>query len=287
MTNTRLDSLIALIDDPDEAVFQTVLAEIQKEDTSVIEHLEHIWETSLDEMVQSRIELIIQKIQFNDTKEKIRNWASQETIDLFEGFFLISRYHYPELKLKPIVNQLESIRREIWLEYKNSLSSLEKITILNHIFFDHFKFQVDLITPNSPQLNHINRVLETHKCNPISIAIVYILVARSLNLPVSYIDIEKNPLVAFFDRHVTDETHPEHENPPLFYINPSNKGAVIGPKEIEYILQINSDSDRERLTRACPDRTVIKRLIRQLISSYNLIGAGQKMSYLKEIESLL
>lgn len=287
MTNTRLDSLIALLDDPDESVFQMIMTEIQKEDTSVIDYLEHVWETSLDELVQSRIELIIQKIQFNDTKEKIRNWINQETIDLFEGFFLISRYHYPELKLKPIVNQMESIRKEIGIEYRNSMSSLEKITILNHVFFDHFKFHVDLINPNSPQLNHINRILETRKCNPVSIAVIYILTARSLNLPVSYIDIQKNPLVAFFDNSFSIGAEPENENSVLFYINPSNKGAVIGPREIEYILQVTSDADREKLTQACSDRTVIKRLIGQLIANYNLIGAEQKLVYLNEIEGLL
>jgi hypothetical protein len=286
MNKNRLDSLIALIDDPDEAVFQMVLTEIQKEDISVIEHLEHIWETSLDEVVQSRIELAIQKIQFNDTKEKIQNWVSQENIDLFEGFFLISRYHYPELKLKPVISQLENIRKEIWVEYRSSMSLLEKITILNHIFFDHFKFQVDLLNPNSPQLNHINRVLETKKCNPVSIAIMYILVARSLNLPVGYVDLPRSPLVALFDRPISaDDT--SSENTLLFYINPTNKGAVIGPREIEYIFQMSAESDREILARRCSDRMVIKRLIGQLIISYNLIGAEQKLIYLNEIEGLL
>jgi regulator of sirC expression with transglutaminase-like and TPR domain len=263
-----------------------VLTEIQKEDISVIEHLEHIWETSLDEVVQSRIELAIQKIQFNDTKEKIQNWVSQENIDLFEGFFLISRYHYPELKLKPVISQLENIRKEIWVEYRSSMSLLEKITILNHIFFDHFKFQVDLLNPNSPQLNHINRVLETKKCNPVSIAIMYILVARSLNLPVGYVDLPRSPLVALFDRPISaDDT--SSENTLLFYINPTNKGAVIGPREIEYIFQMSAESDREILARRCSDRMVIKRLIGQLIISYNLIGAEQKLIYLNEIEGLL
>lgn len=287
MTNSRLDSLIALIDDPDESVFQTVLEEMQKEDISVIDHLEHIWETSLDELVQSRIELIIQRIQFNDTKEKIRNWARQDKIDLFEGFFLISRYQYPELKLKPIINQLENIRKEVWIEYKNSMSSLEKITILNHIFFDHYKFHVDLINPSSPQLNHINRVLETKKCNPVSIAIIYILVARSLHLPVSYIDIPGNPLVALFDHDATTDRENDENNSLHFYINPSNKGAVIGPREIEYILQTNKETDRDKLAQACPDRIVIKRLLNQLISNYSLIGAEQKLIYLNEIEGLL
>jgi len=140
MNEHRFDSLLSLLDDPDESVFNLVLNEILKEDISVVDQLEYIWETSLDSLVQKRIDLIIQKIQLRDTIEKIKNWTSSETLDLFEGFFLISRYQYPELKLKPIQNQLDKIRKDVWIEYRNSLTSLEKVTILNHFFFDQYKF---------------------------------------------------------------------------------------------------------------------------------------------------
>ena len=128
---------------------------------------------------------LFSKFSLKTPKKKIKNWASQETLDLFEGIFLISRYQYPELKLKPIQAQLEKIRKDVWIEYRNSLTSLEKITILNHIFFDHYKFKIDRENTESPQNSYINRVLDTRKGNPISITIVYTLIARSLNLPVS------------------------------------------------------------------------------------------------------
>ena len=163
MNELKLESLITLLDDPDDSVFNLVLVEILKEDVSIVDRLEHIWETSFEELVQKRIEFIIQQIQFNDTKEKIKNWANQETLDLFEGIFLISRYQYPELKLKPIQTQLEKIRKDVWLEFRNSLTSLEKITILNHIFYDHYKFKLNRDTPDFPQNCYINRLLDTRK----------------------------------------------------------------------------------------------------------------------------
>ena len=109
MNELKLESLITLLDDPDDSVFNMVLVEMLKEDISIVDRLEHIWETSLEKLVQDRIEFIIQQIQLNDTKEKNKNWANQETLDLFEGIFLISRYQYPELKLKSIQIQLEKI----------------------------------------------------------------------------------------------------------------------------------------------------------------------------------
>jgi len=287
MNENRLDSLITLLDDPDDSVFNHVLTEIIKEDISLVDRLEHIWETSFDELVQKRIELIIHQIQLNDTKIKIKNWANQKTLDLFEGIFLISRYQYPELKLKSIQVQLENIRKDIWIEFRNSLTSLEKITILNHIFFDHYRFTVDRDLPDSPNYCYINRVLESRKGNQVSIAILYTLVARALNLPVHYIDNKNNPLVGYFDKDIANLSQEGSVNSVVFYINPSNKGAIIGPREVEYILQTTNQLEIEKLAQACPDRITIKRLIENLISAYNQIGANDKADYLNNIADFL
>jgi hypothetical protein len=288
MNDHKLDSLITLLDDPDDSVFALVLKEILKEDTSIVDRLEHIWETSLDLLVQKRIEIIIRQIQLNDTKDKIKKWANQKTLELFEGFFLITRHQYPELKLKSIQIQLEKIRKDIWLEFRNSLTSLEKITILNHFFYDQYRFVVDRIIPDSPQHCYINRVLDSRKGNPVTIAILYVLVARMLNLPVHYIDFEKNPLVGYFDKDMAKFAHGEDNgNPILFYINPSNRGAIIGPKEIDYIRQTTELADHKKLTEPCPDRIIIKRLVEKLIFAYNQLGVTEKSGYLNEIAAIL
>lgn len=287
MNELKLESLITLLDDPDDSVFNLVLVEMLKEDISIVDRLEHIWETSFEKLVQERIEFIIQQIQLKDTKEKIKNWANQETLDLFEGIFLISRYQYPELKLKSIQIQLEKIRKDIWLEFKNSLTSLEKITILNHIFFDHYKFKINHENTESPQNCYINRVLDTRKGNPISITILYTLVARSLNLPVHYIDFDNNPLVGYFDKDIAQMVHGEDSKHILFYINPSNKGAIIGPKEVDYIQQSADLPDRRHQPEPCPDRIIIKRLVEKLTNDYKQAGSLEKVSYLKEIAEIL
>ncbi len=288
MNELKLESLIKLLDDPDDSVFDLVLVEILKEDVSIVDRLEHIWETSFEDLVQKRIEFIIQEIQLKDTKDKIKNWASQKTLDLFEGIFLISRYQYPELKLKSIQIQLEKIRKDVWLEFKNSLTSLEKITILNHIFFDRYKFKIDRDNTELPQNSYINRVLDTRRGNPISIAIIYTLVARSLNLPVHYIDFDSSPLVGYFDKDMARLVNEEDNNSQiLFYINPSNKGAIIGPKEVDYMRQSAYIPDQKHQPEACSDRIIIKRLVEKLSNDYKQAGLLEKVNYLKEIAEIL
>ncbi len=288
MKADRLMALIALLDDPDKAVYEMIEKEFLEEDSAIINQLERIWETSFDELQQSRIESLIQQIQFRETSKKIKNWSTQTNVDLFEGFFLLSQYQYPELKLKEVKNKIRKIRNDVWIEISNKLTSIEKITVLNHIFYDVNKFSINLANLQSPQNCYINQILDTRKGNPVSIAILYTLIARELDFPVQLIDFPRNPLLAYVDDEIAKKAHGPHYNSPvLFYINPSNKGAIIGRKEIEFFLKRNEQVTGDIFEKHCEDRVIIKKLLENLISAYDSLGYQDKVDDLAFIASLL
>ncbi|WP_159523301.1 transglutaminase-like domain-containing protein [Sunxiuqinia indica] len=288
MKSDRLQALITLLDDPDEAVYEEVEQQLLCEDSKIVEQLEHIWETSLDELIQMRIENLIQQIQFSETRTKLWNWNNQKKVDLFEGFFLISSYQYPDLKLKSIKSKIQKISNDVWLEINNRLTSLEKITVLNHIFYDTNKFSVNLNNLNSPQNSYINQLLETKKGNAISVAILYALVARELSLPVEFVNFPKTPLLAYVDAEAAQKAHgSEHQSPVLFYINPSNKGAIIGRKEVDYFLNKNEQFGADDFYAPCEDKIIIKKLLESLIESYDSLGYQDKVKDLRQISNFL
>lgn len=288
MKNEKLHALIALLDDPDRTVFEWVEREILSEDPTIINQLEQAWETSLDELIQSRIENLIQQIQFNDTRKKIKNWSKEKEVDLFEGFFLLSRYQYPDLKLKSIKNKMRSISSDVWLEISSKLTSLEKITVLNHIFYDVNKFSVNLKNVSSPQNCYLNQLLETKKGNTISIAILYTLVARELGFPIHFIDFPKNPLLAYIDGEIARKAHGNnYRSDVLFYINPSNKGAIIGRKDLERFIKRNDQVEHESMYEPCEDKVIIKKLLESLIESYKSLGYPNKVEELSWIARML
>ncbi|WP_299576099.1 transglutaminase-like domain-containing protein [uncultured Sunxiuqinia sp.] len=288
MKNDRLQALIALLDDPDETVFEAVEQQLLCEDARIVDQLEQIWETSLDELIQNRIENLIQQIQFAETRTKILNWANQKQIDLFEGFFLISQYQYPDLKLKQVRSKLQKISNDVWLEISNKLTSLEKITVLNHIFYDTNQFSVNLNNLNSPQNCYLNQILETKKGNAISIAILYALIARELKFPVQFINFPKTPLLAYIDPELAKEVHgKDYKSSILFYINPSNKGAIIGRKEIDFFLNKNDQYDINDFNTPCEDKLIIKKLLESLIESYDSLGYQDKVDDLGRIADFL
>ena len=276
MEPDRLNVLIKLLDDPDELVFQNVARQFLKEDISIVRQLERVWETSLDELVQARLETIIQQIQFKHTNTKIKNWATQNHIDLFEGFFLISQYQYPGLRLKDIDDKINHISDDVMYMTDSRMTSVEKIAAFNHVLFDKYRFRISF-SNFQPENCYINNLLETRVGTPVSITILYILIARKLDFDVQYIDFPKTPLLAYKDPKIST---------PVFYINPSNKGTIIGRKEIDFFMKRNNETFIN-FDDNCKDKIIIKKLIVGLIDAYSILGNLEKVSSLKSIASSL
>lgn len=286
--NKRIVALISLMDDPDSIVYETVEKELLKESARIIPELEILWETTFDEGCQQRIENLIQRLQFKENYKSFRKWSKQNEPDLLEGFILASKYHYPDLNTHWIERRIEELTRKVWVELNNSLTSLEKITVLNHIFFHESGFTVDNENYYSPKNCFINQVLETGMGNPISIALLYTIVANRLKLPVRYIDIPKHPLLAYVDKRIASKVHPAGvETDVLFYINTSNKGSISGRRELEFQLRRSGLEPVKRFMEASPHRCFLSRLLEVTEKSYELNGLSDKTADIHQMISIL
>jgi hypothetical protein len=69
----------------------------------------------------------------------------------------------------------------------------------------------------------------------------------------------------------------------LFYINPFSKGAVFGQKEIDAFLKQLRLNALTIFYEPCSNLEIIKRLLRNLIASYEKLGYPDKSEELKEL----
>ena len=289
MMNRKLNALIGLLDDPDLTVYEMVEKELLKESDEIIPALELKWENSLDGNCQERIENIIQILQFKETSRLLRDWISTdaETRDLLTGFLIIDRIQYPDVNVLGIQAKLENIRKKIWLELNNSLTLLEKTTIVNHFVFNVNEFSINFKNIHSPQNCFLNQLLDTRKGNPVSLAVFYTIMARMLDLPARFIDFPKNPLVAIVDAKLARKVHgPNSQSDVLFYINPSNRGAITSIKEIEYHLRTNNFFPLKNYTEPKSDVMLIKLLIETLEQSYQSVNFTDKKERIHELLDL-
>src|SRR5690348_6633794 len=120
----EISALLLLIDDPDDEVFGAVTNKIIQYGRNIIPNLEHLWENTPSEEIQERIEIIIHRLHYTDLSEDFRQWGLAGHHDLMIGALLASKFQYPELSTAPIIQEIEKLRRNIWLELNNYLTPL-------------------------------------------------------------------------------------------------------------------------------------------------------------------
>jgi hypothetical protein len=230
----EISALLHLIDDPDEEVYSTVSEKIISLGKQIIPNLEHMWENTPDEQVQERIELLIHSLHFRDLQTDLTAWVNDPEADLFAGALLVCRYQYPDLNLVGCYQELEKIRRNIWLELNSFLTSLEKVNVLNNILFNYYKVKGTEINYTQPDDFLVHKLIESKKGNAISTGILFIVLSRLLDINMQVINIPRQFILAYFDQEedADEETFsypPQHIQ---FYMDGAS-GQIFSHKDVE------------------------------------------------------
>jgi len=289
METEKLNALIALLDDPNEEVFNSVEGELLKEEVEIVPELERAWEAQEDNILQQRIENIIHSLQFRDVRKRFKNWLLYEEDDLLEGAWLVARYQYPELTFEEVNNGINKLRKDIWLELNEHLTALEKVRIINHILFDVHGFSRNNSNFMAPQNSFICDVLDTRKGNPLSLSIIYSVIARRLGLPVYGVNLPKNFVLAYMDEPAAGPGIDDQKGASsvLFYINPVNKGAVLGKKEIEHFIKQQKLEPRQMFFEPCSNVEIIRRVLNNLVVAYEQTGQIEKIEEVRELLAIM
>lgn len=283
MTNqAEIDALVKLLDDPDEEIFLHVQEKLLEYGNDAVDCLEIAWEKSLDTLLQERIENIVHTIQLNNVKQDLNLWYQSGAFDLLQGALIINRYQFPDLDEQAIINQIEAIKRDIWVGLQYEMSSIEKIKLINHVFYNQYGFSGNTKNHHDPQNSYLNQVLESKKGNQISLAIIYSTIAQKLDIPVYGVNLPQHFILGYID-----ESSPDREHAVLFYINAFNKGAIFGKHDVDQFLrQLNLEPQPGFYT-PCSNAEIVRRIIRNLISAYERLGAIDKAEELKGLQDIL
>lgn len=296
ITERELAAMLSLLDDTDEEVVKSVEGHLLSLGTEAVTLLEKYWDSDADPRVQEKVERLVNIIQFDALKTELIAWKNTPEKDLFEGFYLITRYQYPNLNKQELDNKLNKIKLDAWLELKYDLTALEKVRILNHIFYDVNGFKGDTATYHSPQNSFINTVLERRKGNPISLAIIYSIIAQRLNIPIFGVNLPQHFILAYMDNY-PDQPMEYHEEPTqlspelfsdvMFYINPFNKGLVFSKYNVDEFLRQLRLEPLDSYFLPCSNVEIIKRVVRNLVTAYTQTNQRDKVEQLAQIMETL
>jgi regulator of sirC expression with transglutaminase-like and TPR domain len=236
-------ALLTLIDDPDEEVFSTVSNRIVYYGKGIIPNLENLWENTLNEAVQERIEMLIHKLHYTDLVTDLTEWRSSAYHDLLFGALLVSRFQYPDLQTSPVIQEIEKIRRNVWLELNSFLTPLEQANVISSIVYNYYNLKGVEVAYTNPDDFFIHKVLQTRKGNTLSNGILYLVLAELLAIPVKAINIPQQFVLAFFNEDYDAGSYSGHPQKKIHFYIDATTGQPFTHKDVEnYLKRINVPS---------------------------------------------
>lgn len=284
--NKEISALFHLIDDPDMDVYNTVSDKIISFGKGIIPNLEHLWENTTNEEIQERIESLIHKLHFRDLTEDFMHWKNG-SCELLQGALLTAQYHYPDLQSMQSLQEIEKLRRNVWLELNSYLTPLEQVSVLTSILYNYYKLSGTEIAYEHPENFLINKTLETKKGNAISNGIVYLILCELLDIPVRAINIPRQFILAYFDPQHEFTNPIGHSSEKIsFYIDPLN-GQIYSHKDVENYFKRISVPPTVSYFKKMDNKRIIQYLLEELSKCFDNDRNRYKMEELLLLVKLL
>lgn len=268
LEENKIRSIIDLMDDRDERTYMMLEEEILKMGVNVIPFLKNALDETDNELKIQRLSNLSHQINLTEAQEDLSLWKIDNKGNLFEGLMIVAKLRYPNLDVDKIYSYITKLRQELWLEVNDNLTALEKIRVLNHIFFTQNGFKGNTKDYYAPENSFINDVLINKTGNPLLLSAVYSIVAQSVNIPVYGVNLPRHFLLAYMDKLYPQPISNINTHNVLFYINPFGKGEIHNLRDIRKFLNNLNVEPGEEFLLPCTNNTIVKRCLTNLVTSY-------------------
>jgi len=276
MTNKEIKALISLLDDPEIA--PQIQGKIESLGETIIPFLEESWEESLDPQQQQRLEDLIHNLQFDGLQQRLRVWRDSGGENLLEGMWLLNSYQYPDADLQALGRAIEQLRFEVWTLLRPDMHPADQVQALNYVLFRTHKFSANTQNFHSPANSMLHLVLETRRGNPLTLCVIYLLVAQRLNLPIFGVNLPNLFVLTF---------QPDDLAVLPFYINCYNRGLILSRTDIEhYVSQLNL-SQNDIFYEPCTHLDIVRRALRNLMMSFEKMQEPAKSAEVGKLLAIL
>lgn len=282
----EISALLNLIDDPDEEVFGAVSQKIVQYGKPIIANLEHLWETTVNEETQERIELLIHRLHISDLTEDFLQWSTSGHHDLMVGALLASKFQYPDLSTAPVLQEMEKLRRNVWLELNNYLTPLEQVRIVTGILYGYYGLKGSETSYSNVNDFLIHKVLEGKKGNQISNGLLYITICELLDIPVKAIGIPKQFVLAYFKPGYSSDKISNDYDKIEFFIEPTT-GQVFTHKDIESYFKRISVPPVNAYYKPLSNKRIMQSLLEEMAKCFDTEKEAYKKDELLRLAALL
>lgn len=254
-------SLIRLLDD-ESSVYNAVQQKLLEMGPEIVPSLRETAETG-SPLMRERAREIAEQITIGQVRAQFRELvehADHGDIDLERGVFIIARYQYPMLDVKHYTEMLNGFAAQLDAKLSGHDDPNEILYLINDFFIREKKFQGNKIDYYNPDNSYINRVLDSRMGIPITLCLVYLLIARRLNIPLAGIGMPSH----FIVRYKVGSSE--------IFIDPFNGGQLLTREQCIASLDQEGFGYTPSYLEKVGNRYMIERMLRNLAMAYTQLG---------------
>lgn len=241
-------ALVTLLDDDDPAVFAAVHKHILSLGPESCEWLRpHT--LSSNPLVRKRSLGIIHHFSRRETDRDFLSYCLThgENIDLETGALLLARTSFPDTNTEACRAVLDEFADTLRHRLKPEDSPREVLVKMNQYLFTDLGFRGNEESYFDPRNSYIHHVLERRTGNPISLCLIYMLVAARLQLPITGIGLPGH----FVCRHQSSAGS--------IYVDAFERGRLLTKADcVQYLIHSAFGLDEQFLTPVPPRRMLIR-----------------------------
>lgn len=249
------EALVSLLDDPSPTVRKALLDYFTAQGAPAADFLKGL-SKGKNRMVAWHARWFLTELKFNDPVAEFKGFIRSLHYELETGALLLGRTVYPEIDIGASCEELDAIAKRCRELLLDPSSDRETCRVINRVLFHEYGFRGNVENYTDPDNSFLHRVLERRKGIPISLSIVYLLVARRLGLELEPVGLPGHFMIGCYSGDLP------------FFIDAFEQGRLRDAEEIFDFLRARDLSPKLTDLAPTPIREVLCRCCRNLVNHY-------------------
>lgn len=252
-------ALRRLLDDPSPAVRRALLARFAALGPAAATLLQQIAGES-DRELARHARHFLEELNLSDPVGDFRSFIRSLKGELETGSLLLARTVSPRLDPAACSAQLDALAARCRELIVQPASAREQCRLVNRVLFHEWGFHGNVEHYTDPRNSLLDQVLERRTGLPISLSIVYLLVAGRVGLELAPVGLPGHFLVGCFSDDLP------------FFVDPFDRGVFRDAAELFDLLRARHVAPKLSDLAPTPGREVLCRCCRNLVNHYAAAG---------------
>jgi regulator of sirC expression with transglutaminase-like and TPR domain len=250
------EALLGLLDDPSPTVRRALLARFSAHGAVAATLLQEIAHRS-NRVLARHAAWFIDELKLTDPVSEFRSFIRSLNYELETGALLLARTVTPLLDITECRAGFDEMAARCRELISEPSTNREKCRVINRVLFHEWGFRGNVEQYTDPMNSFIDKVLMRRKGIPISLSVLYLLVAERLGIPLEPVGLPGHFVVGCY----ADEAP--------FFIDPFDQGLFRDADEVFALLRSNHISPKPSDLAPTTVREVLSRSCRNLANHYS------------------